>query len=170
MKVARMLALPLAVVFAITPIVVSSPHSEVPVHTRPTWPLSDWFHPLHSSTWFMSNSQCRALYNLRSQLLDHVRSGDTQAVIALLNSEAKDVLEVSDGVTVTVALKTPVKIEYFDAIIPLAIEEAIELGLPGVVQVLCVHAALNAQDTARYVSAARDREGIVKRLYGKAVK
>lgn len=164
MKVAKLLALPIAVIFAITPIVASSSHSDVPVHTRSTWPLSDWFHPLHTSTWFMSDTQCHALYDLRSQLIEQVRSGDEKAVKAVLNSEVKEIVETSSGTLVTVVLKTPVKIEYYDAILPLAIEEAIQLGLPEIVHVLCDHAELNPRDTVRYATAAFDRANIIKKL------
>lgn len=141
--------------------------SEVPVHTRATWPMTDWFHPLHTSTWFMDNAQCRVLYNLRSKLLEYVRGGDANAVEELLNSEVKEVVETSGGISSSVALKAPVKIEYYDATLPLAIEEAIALGLPNIVRLLCNHAVLDLQHTTRYVKTARERESIMKQLYAK---
>lgn len=161
MKVARMLALPFAVAFAITPIA----YSEDPIHTRSSWALSEWFNPLHTSTWFMSDAQYCALYNLRAQLLGYVRKGDIEAVKALLISDVKEFVDMSNGTAVTILLEAPVRIESFDATLPLAIEEAVELGFPDIVQALCDHAKVSSGDTAIYVDASRDREGVARKLY-----
>lgn len=165
MKVAKLFVLSFIVAFAITPMVYSS-HSEVHVHKIYAQPLLVCFHPFHPSTWCMSKARRRVLHDLRLHLLEHVQSGDLGAVKTLLTTQVKEVVEALPGETPTaVMFKSPVKIEYFDAILPAAIKEAIEQGLSDVVRVLCSHAALNSRDTARHIKAAHDREGVAKKLY-----
>jgi hypothetical protein len=139
---------------------------ENPVSACSVWTSSDWFHPLHPFTWFMDDAQYYALYRLRTQLLDRIRSGDAAGVEAILKSavieidypETRKLPDGSQTTPVKTTLKSPVKIEYYDAILPLAIEEAMELGSPEITRILCAHAVLDAETTDCYIATAHERE------------
>lgn len=169
-KITKFFGLLLVLTTTITPI-TSAAYAESRVDGPSSWFLSDWFRPMHPSTWVMDSTQYRVLLGLRRELLNCVRNGDVNGVRAALSREIEAVEESvsgGSGHVEMVALKSPVKIEYFDVIVPLTILESIELGLPDVTQVLCEFGMFSRADTVRYVNAAHDREGIVKQLYAKA--